>query len=245
MSKEEPYRDQAERLRQRIEKIHEMNVEDPGLPPRSELHRYKKMKTKWKFKYPLIRILVLFFILLPITIFSIYSYLDSKKVNNTEKGAVSTKGYEPIKFENSTKNQNENTNNNGSNVNNTAQPNESLDEAVTNSDNDSRVIEGENNSDQSVATQSSVSNDGQPNGQDTEKNGNVQPSANTSPSDSTNNQADTQKMVLHTVQPHETLYRIAMKYYHSKTGIDTIKAANHLKSNNIETGQVLKIPLNK
>ena len=36
-----------------------------------------------------------------------------------------------------------------------------------------------------------------------------------------------------------------MKYYKSKSGIDTIKSANDLNSNEIRVGQVLTIPLNK
>lgn len=101
MSKEEPYRDQAERLRQRIEKVPEMNSEDMGsLPPRSDLHRKRKKKTKVKVKYPLIRLLVLFFILLPITIYTIYSYLDAKNTGGSEKTTVSPSEYETINVEN-------------------------------------------------------------------------------------------------------------------------------------------------
>lgn len=44
MNSEEPYRDQAERLKQRIEKINEkMDVKD-DLPPREHIHRQKKKK---------------------------------------------------------------------------------------------------------------------------------------------------------------------------------------------------------
>ncbi|MGG3738020.1 LysM peptidoglycan-binding domain-containing protein [Aeribacillus pallidus] len=45
-----------------------------SLPPRSTVHSKKKTKTKWKVQYPLLRFLLFFFILLPITIFSIYTY---------------------------------------------------------------------------------------------------------------------------------------------------------------------------
>ncbi len=51
--------------------------------------------------------------------------------------------------------------------------------------------------------------------------------------------------VYHTVQPGETIYRISIKYYQSKAGIDTIKSANNLISNEIRVGQVLTIPLSK
>jgi cytoskeletal protein RodZ len=101
MSKEEPYRDQAEKLKQRIEKYKEPEHEDLStLPPRSELHRHKKKKTKLKIKFPLLRLLVLFFILLPITIFSIYTYLGNKHIG-TVNTSVPAKGYETINFEKS------------------------------------------------------------------------------------------------------------------------------------------------
>ncbi len=78
MSKD-PYRDQAAITKQKIERVQENTTsnKNEALPSRSELHREKKKKNKWKLKYPLISILLLFFILMPLTIFSIYSYFDS------------------------------------------------------------------------------------------------------------------------------------------------------------------------
>ncbi len=63
--------DQATSLRHEVEKMQE----EPRLPSRSEIHRGKG-KLKWKIKYPIIHLLVLFIILLPITIYSIYSSED-------------------------------------------------------------------------------------------------------------------------------------------------------------------------
>lgn len=48
--------------------------------------------------------------------------------------------------------------------------------------------------------------------------------------------------IYHQVQPGETLFRIAMKYYSSQQGVDRIKQANGLSSNEISAGQTLKIP---
>ena len=102
MNKEEPFRSQAERLKRRIEKINEETTEvRDQLPPREQIHREKRKKTKWKIKYPIIRILVLFFILLPIVIFSAYSYLEEGKGKNTEKVTGKSSGYEVINFEKS------------------------------------------------------------------------------------------------------------------------------------------------
>src|SRR3954468_12877047 len=100
MNQEEPYRDQAERLKQRIQKINEKVEESDDLPPREQIHRQKKKKTKWKLKYPVIRLLVLCFILLPIIIFSVISYRDGgKKINLTEKTSGNSGGYETINLE--------------------------------------------------------------------------------------------------------------------------------------------------
>lgn len=47
---------------------------------------------------------------------------------------------------------------------------------------------------------------------------------------------------IYTVQPGDTLYRIAMKTYGNKASIETIRAANGLKNNTIYVGQQLKLP---
>ena len=46
----------------------------------------------------------------------------------------------------------------------------------------------------------------------------------------------------HKVAPGETLYRISMNYYKSDSGVDKIRQANGLSSNNIMVGQKLIIP---
>ncbi|MBO0995357.1 LysM peptidoglycan-binding domain-containing protein [Bacillus sp. SD088] len=48
--------------------------------------------------------------------------------------------------------------------------------------------------------------------------------------------------VYHTVQPGETLFRIAMNHYQSQDGIEKIRQANGLSGNEISVGQKLKIP---
>ncbi|KJJ41815.1 hypothetical protein UM89_11075 [Bacillus subtilis] len=56
-------------------------------------------------------------------------------------------------------------------------------------------------------------------------------------------QSEPKRVVKHTVQKKETLYRISMKYYKSRSGEETIRAYNHLNGNDVYTGQVLDIPL--
>lgn len=83
MSMNEVHKDQAEQLRKRMQqeendgaKLNE--TDDPfdvsKLPPRSAVHKGKKKQPKHKLKYPLIRLLVFFFILLPFVVLSIYTY---------------------------------------------------------------------------------------------------------------------------------------------------------------------------
>ncbi|WP_433743433.1 LysM peptidoglycan-binding domain-containing protein [Falsibacillus pallidus] len=51
------------------------------------------------------------------------------------------------------------------------------------------------------------------------------------------------EVLTHIVQPGETLFSIAMKYYHSPDGEETIKAYNNLKENVVYSGTSLKIPI--
>lgn len=71
-----------------------------NLPPRSEVHgrkRKKKKKKKPTIQYPLIRLLVVFFILLPLIIISIYAYskMSPQPAGNTEN-------FEELKLEENT-----------------------------------------------------------------------------------------------------------------------------------------------
>lgn len=68
-----------------------------SLPSRREVHRRKKAKkrVKWKLKYPLIRLLALFFISLPVLILGIYyANNDSKTVTVVTRSE--TGSYEQI-----------------------------------------------------------------------------------------------------------------------------------------------------
>lgn len=232
MSKEDPYRDQAEKLRQRFEKVNENPVDDSNLPPRGEMHRNRKKKTKWKLKFPIIRLLVLFFFLLLITIFSVYTYIDGKKYHRVEKASVSNQEYEAINFEN---NKTKNSPSKDSQVNQS--PSE---EATTGNDKKGVNSNGQSNpvtnQKPSVLTPPAPSTT-RTNGADLDKNGkNVALTA---------KKENSYNIIYHTVQPQETLYRISMKYFHSDAGIEIIKQANHIQDQNIETGQVLKIPIKK
>jgi LysM repeat protein len=218
MNKEEPYRDQAERLKQRIERINEeTNEVRDQLPPREQVHREKRKKTKLKVKYPVIRILVLFFILMPIVIFSAYTYLEEgKKSNRTEKVTGDSSGYEVINFE------------------------KSETESSTESDEEEKTVESD---EEAIEVQKTVLPDTTiKSAESTDKGTDKNAGTSTEPVSA---KSDSNKVIYHTVKKGENLYRISLKYYHSKAGEEVIRKANNLKGDEIYLGQVLEIPLNK
>lgn len=232
MNKEDPYRDQAERLRQRIE-LHKEGKGDSvtdSLPSRSEIHKQKqkKKKTKVKIKYPLIRVLVVFFILLPITIFSVYSYLEDQNNGKTKNASVDNSKFETIDIE-------------------------AIEQEEENMEDEPTIVEEGTDSESENSTltpeqTTTVGNDdkNQPSEQETkkvekEKEVLVEEKESNQPSEST---SGNETIVYHKVQLKETLFSIAMKYYQSQAGIDRIKSANNIQGEEIQAGQVLKIPLN-
>ncbi len=217
MNKEEPFRNQAERLKQRIEKINEETTEiRDQFPPREQVHREKRNKTKWKLKYPVIRILVLFFILLPIVIFSAYSYLEEGKGKGkgTEKVSGSSSGYEVINFEKSDTKSN-------------------VDKKDNNDDN---LIE--ENVEEAVEVQQPITEDTPTENPASDKNSGTS-------TETPAPQPEKPAIIYHTVKKGDNLYRIALKYYHSKAGEEIIRKANNIRGDEIYLGQVLEIPLNK
>ncbi|WP_462412066.1 LysM peptidoglycan-binding domain-containing protein [Neobacillus sp. Marseille-QA0830] len=239
MNKEEPYREQAERLKQRIQKINDTIDANDQLPPREQLHRQKKDKFKWKLKYPVIRLLVLSFILLPLIIFSVISYLDGKTNTVSTKTSGDSVGYETINLEKS-KPDKPNQSPREQETESTEQDQEIDEPAVPASDEGQTGTEetdGANVTPQSAPTSEVPSV--QANANTTDKNAPV-PTQTINPAKA----EPTPKIVFHKVKQGETLFRIAMKYYKSQTGMDTIRKANNLHGDQVNLGQVLKIPLN-
>lgn len=246
MNNEEPYRDQAERLKQRIEKINQKIEDKDVLPPREQIHRQKKKKTKWKLKYPLIRLLVLFFILLPIIIFSVISYQDgAKTVNGIEKSAEDSVGYETINLEKSEENDETNL----------EKSDESQETIIENIDSEEPVEESQDSEEQKpeeILNTSDQTPNTNENKTDTPEDKNSEQETVTETTETTETKETTEttetstesKMIFHTVKPNENLYRLAMKYYNSPKGMDIIMKANNLNSKQISAGQVLKIPPN-
>ncbi|KAB2338355.1 LysM peptidoglycan-binding domain-containing protein [Cytobacillus depressus] len=225
MNKEGPYRDQAERLRKKVDRnrdpAEENTTEKESLPPRSRLHRQKTKKNKWKVKYPVIRLLALLFILLPVTIFSAYNYLQKLGTESSEK-ASSQNGFETIGFE-------EKKEEKGTII----KEKETVTEKEKQAKNE-KQIENDVKEDEQTripVPKSPEVNNPEDKGSATTKNEEQQEKNN----QSTNNS----EVINHTVQPGENMFRIGLKY---SIGTDNIMKANNLKTTDIQVGQVLKIP---
>lgn len=249
MNKEKPIRDQAERLRKRVERKTENAVEKrEALPPRSEIHRQKQKKTKVKVKYPVIRLMALFFILLPIIFFSIISYLEGGK--GPLDISADRAGVEMIDVEDGGKSKVDgNNNNNNNNNNNEDEDAPAIEEIADESNIDVAVAApapeaGNDKNSSSTDPVDKQKNSASVTGpEDTTATETVVESTDSAAVSTGTNEGAAEKIVYHTVQPNETLFRVAMKYYKSQDGIPIIKSANNIQGNEIKAGQVLKIPI--
>jgi LysM repeat protein len=226
MNREDPYRDQAERLRKKIEKNLDNNENEPvkeKLPPRSRLHHQKKKKNKWKIKYPVISLLALFFILLPIAVLSIYHSLNGDSPRSSEKASTNNSGFETVGYEN--KKDKETV--------------IEVKEDTPNTKDDTAKNKNQADSDSSIPTpRDPVNGDENDKGlTETSKE-----SENQELPKEQEEQKEEAAVIYHTVKSNETLYRIAMNYYKSQSGIEIIRKANNLNGNEIRVGQVLTIP---
>lgn len=243
MNREDPYRQQTESTRRRIGRAtissstNGEKSESTSLPPRSEVHHQKKKKNKTKSdkqSFPLIRLQVVFFILLPIIIFAIYTYRDNIFPNSEKTGMEEKGGYETISIEDS---------NEGDKKNSQKTELEKSDETnqQTSAEDKSEAVSDPAKDQTASEPTSAPSAGGGTSGQAAVSDIPDTPVAGNAPANNTKD--NSQEIKLHTVQKGETLYRIAMKYYQSKSGVDIIKKANNLKNDSISVGQTLKIPI--
>ncbi|WP_059170987.1 LysM peptidoglycan-binding domain-containing protein [Bacillus sp. FJAT-27445] len=243
MKKDDPYLEQVEKHRKRIDRARPENGEKSKLPPRSRVHQNKKKKTKFKLKYPVIRLLVLFFILLPLTVFAVISSMEGNKSGpSSAKGGVELvdydagnqpegKGSEPMDED-------------GKEVEGKS---EDADPGIETKEGGAEGTDKEPNSSGSLNSGEGkdASNDNAPSG-----NTAIQPAPSNGgesikeESGSAANEKSQGIVKYHTVKPGETLFRIAMMYYKSQDGIEKIRKANAVNGNDIMVGQTLKIPLN-
>lgn len=215
----------------------------PSLPSRLEVHGTKREQNKYKLKYPVIKALAIFFILLPVALYGWFTFAsksDQAKGDNSNHNS-----YETVGLNNDESKKDENLNNN---ENETIENDDSLEEISGDS-----VEQGEPdkpvqpNTKQPINIKPSLpdqpNNDTKVIAPEIEK---QTPPKVEKPKDQTKPEPEIKeqgKVVYHTVKEKETLFRISMNYFNSQSGIEIIKRENNLQNDNINVGQVLKIPL--
>jgi LysM repeat protein len=240
MNREDPYRDQAERLRKKIDGgTEKKDRKKEALPPRSSLHHHKKKKTKWKLKYPVMSLLAIFFILLPIAIFSIYTSMGNEP--GGEAAEASKTSYETVDFGETADEPavaGEQTAEEGKKASaGEEQAKDSNKDTTQEEKQDTNASEPEKSSD-AAAVETGA--------EEPEKTADKEKAAGEAQDKPAPEQKETSGgFVTHTVQPGETMFRISMKYFNSQDGIEIIRQANGLSGNEIHVGQVLKIPQNQ
>ncbi|RDU35031.1 hypothetical protein DRW41_20665 [Neobacillus piezotolerans] len=235
MKKGDPYLEQVEKHRQKIERVRTETGEPAKLPPRSRVHQNKKQKTSLKLKYPVIRLLVLFFILLPLTVFAVISSLEgNKSAGSTEKGGIET-----VNFEDNDQNEEVQTS-----PDEETSKEQDQDEGASEPETSREDSEKEETPVLSGSTASSEGKDSPANESAPDKESSVSHGANPEGNNSQDSGASHESVKYHTVKPGETLFRIAMMYFKSQDGIGKIREANGIVENEIKVGQTLKIPMN-
>lgn len=244
MKKEDPYRVQAETQKQRLKKVtneeeatEKLQEKESSLPSRSTVHKNKKKK----IKIPVISLLAFLFILLPVTLLLINSLLNGKDFSNLLSTESTTGLFENVNI------QKENRMNN----------NETLSDDKGDEQEDIVIESNSTVEEEEIATDNIKENDiEQEEDKSKENKTNSEEPVNNVPKEEEKQQEkqevkkteeDTQqtnskeKIVYHTVAKGENLYRIALKYYPSGNGMEKIKAANNMTSDQVQLGQTLKI----
>ncbi|PGT87143.1 LysM domain-containing protein [Bacillus sp. AFS040349] len=210
--------DQAEGLRTKM--IDEYKQEHGDYPPRSEVHKdQKSKKAKVKMKYPVIRLLALFFILLPIFILSMNLYFNEKNAQITQGDQIV--GEDTVFISN-------------------GQESTSESEVVTSSDS---IEEEQDTSDLESEEMVSPNTSNSENEVQVEQKDQIAEESLQTNSEQTSDEEEYKEIKTHKVAGGETIFTIAIKYYNSKAGMETIRTYNGIKGNEIYEGQVLKIPI--
>ncbi|MGE7592669.1 LysM peptidoglycan-binding domain-containing protein [Peribacillus frigoritolerans] len=247
VQKNEKENDQAGELRSRIER----QKAKSSLPKRSKVHQNKKKKSKVKIKLPMIQLLALFFILLPIGFYSLYTYFQERPLPVTKSDQVvlkeedkesipTTATAEDLKEKESAK----------------AEAEEEKEEAEAKAKAQQEAKE-KAKAQQEAEEKAKVQREAEAKAKaqrEAEAKAKAQQEAEEKAKKAAAEKKNVQaaksdkeeyKVVLHTVQGEETLFRISMNYYKSQEGIALIREWNGLNGNEISRGQVLKIPIKK
>ncbi|PHD74782.1 hypothetical protein COF64_14040 [Bacillus sp. AFS043905] len=249
VQKNEKENDQAGELRSRIER----QKAKSSFPKRSKVHQNKKKKSKVKIKLPMIQLLALFFILLPIGFYSLYTYFQDRPLPVTKSDQVvlkeedkesipTTATAEDLKEKESAKAEAEKEKEEAEAEAKAKAQQEAKEKAKAQQEAEEkakvqREAEAKAKAQQEAEEKAKVQQE-------------AEEKAKKAAAEKKNVQAaksdkEEYKVVLHTVQGEETLFRISMNYYKSQEGIALIREWNGLNGNEISRGQVLKIPIKK
>ncbi|MCK2003278.1 LysM peptidoglycan-binding domain-containing protein [[Brevibacterium] frigoritolerans] len=247
VQKNEKENDQAGELRSRIER----QKAKSSLPKRSKVHQNKKKKSKVKIKLPMIQLLALFFILLPIGFYSLYTYFQDRPLPVTKSDQVvlkeedkesipTTATAEDLKEKESAKAEAEKEKEEAEEK---AKAQQEAEEKAKAQQEAEEKAKAQQEAEEKAKAQQEAAEKAKAQQEAAEK-------AKKAAAEKKNEQAskpdkEEYKVVLHTVQGEETLFRISMNYYKSQEGIALIREWNGLNGNEISRGQVLKIPIKK
>jgi cytoskeletal protein RodZ len=237
VQKNEKENDQAGELRSRIER----QKAKSSLPKRSKVHQNKKKKSKVKIKLPMIQLLALFFILLPIGFYSLYTYFQDRPLPVTKSDQVVLKEEDKESIPTTA----------------TAEDLKEKESAKAEAEKEKEEAEAKAKAQQEAKEKAKAQQEAEEKAkaqQEAEEKAKAQQEAEEKAKKAAAEKKNVQaakpdkegyKVVLHTVQGEETLFRISMNYYKSQEGIALIKEWNGLNGNEISKGQVLKIPIKK
>jgi cytoskeletal protein RodZ len=250
VQKNEKENDQAGELRSRIER----QKAKSSLPKRSKVHQNKKKKSKVKIKLPMIQLLALFFILLPIGFYSLYTYFQDRPLPVTKSDQVvlkeedkesipTTATAEDLKEKESEKAEAEKEKEEAEAEAKAKAQQEAKEKAKAQQEAEEkakvqREAEAKAKAQQEAEEKAKVQ-------QEAEEKKAKKAAAEKKNVQAAKSDKEEYKVVLHTVQGEETLFRISMNYYKSQEGIALIREWNGLNGNEISRGQVLKIPIKK
>ncbi|MFF2456442.1 LysM peptidoglycan-binding domain-containing protein [Peribacillus simplex] len=257
VQKNENENDQAGELRSRIER----QKAKSSLPKRSKVHQNKKKKSKVK-KFPMIQLLALFFILLPIGFYTLYTYMQGRPVPDvksdqvvfSEESIPTTATADDLKEKESAKAKAEKEKEEAEEKAKAQREAEEKAKAQREAEEKAkaqREAEEKAKAQREAEEKAKVQREAEEKAKAQQIADEKAKKAETEKQKASENvQAATPdkegyKVVLHTVQGEETLFRISMNYYKSQEGIALIREWNGLNGNEISKGQVLKIPIKK
>ncbi|MDF1996988.1 LysM peptidoglycan-binding domain-containing protein [Peribacillus frigoritolerans] len=266
VQKNEKENDQAGELRSRIER----QKAKSSLPKRSKVHQNRKKKSKVKIKLPMIQLLALFFILLPIGFYSLYTYFQDRPLPVTKSDQVvlkeediesipTTATAEDLKEKESAKAEAEKEKEAEAKAKaqqeakEKAKAQQEAEEKAKAQQEAEEKAKAQQEAEEKAKAQREAEAKAKAQQEAAEKakaQQEAEEKAKKAAAEKKNVQAakpdkEGYKVVLHTVQGEETLFRISMNYYKSQEGIALIREWNGLNGNEISKGQVLKIPIKK